>query len=120
MIEAICPKCHTINLVGDELMGRYMLCEKCRCRFYVNVPPLGEQLQPVPPSTGIQESPARETTLDDLLWDTQQGEKYVIRAIFEPRTNCGNCVGCFWACGNRTGKSCGDDDVTSAIILSRA
>ena len=83
MIEAICPKCQTVNHVGDELMGRYMLCEKCRCRFYVNVPPLGEQLQRVPSNTGIQESPARETTLDDLLWDTQQGERYMIRAIFE-------------------------------------
>ena len=85
MIEAICPKCHNVNVVGDELMGRYMLCEKCRCRFYVNVPPLGEQLQTKPPSRSIHESPSLATTLDDLLWDTQQGARHVMRAILELR-----------------------------------
>ena len=85
MIEAICPACSTVNQIGDELMGRYTLCEKCRCRFYVNVPRLGEQLQPVPPATGIRESPTGETTLDDLLWDVQQGAKYVIQAVFKHR-----------------------------------
>ena len=83
MVEATCPICATVNRIDDELMGRYTLCEKCRCRFYVNVPRLGEQLRPGPPATGIRESPTRETTLDDLLWDTQQGAKYVIQAVFK-------------------------------------
>ena len=85
MVEAICPKCDTVNHVGDELIGRYTICDRCRCRFYVEVPTL-EQM-PKPAASQIRESPTPtpETTLDDLLWDTQRGARFVMQALSEHR-----------------------------------
>jgi hypothetical protein len=81
MIEAICPKCEKINRVGDELIGRYTLCENCRCRFYVYVPAIEPAREPS--LSRIKESPAPPTTLDDLLWDNQQGGRHVLKSLAE-------------------------------------
>jgi hypothetical protein len=79
-----CPSCRRMQSVGDELAGRYTLCVACRCRFYVEVPPLGAAVAIVPketrePDVSIQ-APTR-TTMDDLLLDSQQGEAIVLRML---------------------------------------
>ncbi len=93
MVEATCPKCDTVNHVGDELIGRYTLCDNCRCRFYVEVPTLEQNYKPTALHTSIRESPTPDTTLDELLWDTQQGARHLIEALDRQRrtlqrTNC--------------------------------
>jgi hypothetical protein len=76
-ISATCPLCQATNQYGAELIGRYTLCPACRGRFYIEVPPLGE---PKPPEKlHISLSP---TTLDDLLWDTQRGNRFVIQSLW--------------------------------------
>ncbi|MBX9682026.1 MAG: hypothetical protein K2X38_24980 [Gemmataceae bacterium] len=79
-----CPSCRRKQMVGHELAGRYTLCVQCRCRFYVEAPPLGAAVAIVPKET-VQadtsfQSPAR-TTIDDLLVDTQKGEAIVLRML---------------------------------------
>jgi hypothetical protein len=39
---AQCPHCHELNAVAPSTIGRYVTCEKCRCKFWVYVPPLAE------------------------------------------------------------------------------
>jgi len=103
MIEATCPKCHTINQVGDELMGRYTFCQDCRCRFYVEAPTLEQSSRPKA-SPAIREPRAVQTTtnattLDELLWDTQQGSRYLIRALDEQRQMLQRTNALLWAIG---------------------
>lgn len=80
-IESTCPQCHLVNQVGEELIGRYTPCRYCRSLFYVEVPPLekstqGEVVKPI-----VATAQTRETTLDDLLWDTQQGSRFIIESL---------------------------------------
>lgn len=80
-VEATCPRCHATSHYGEELIGRYTLCPSCRCRFYIEVPTLaeaGQQTVVQGPRTVV---PPRETSLDDLLWDTQQGSQFIIRSL---------------------------------------
>jgi len=73
-VEAVCPRCQFANRYGEELIGRYTLCEQCHSRFYVEVPALGAPLTPTDlKGPEIRPATAKATTLDDLLWDTQQG-----------------------------------------------
>jgi hypothetical protein len=83
-ISASCPICRSTSEYGAELIGRYTLCTACRNRFYIEVPPLGgEGLKPVLPSEQIATAaPAPATTLDDLLWDTQRGNRFVIQSLW--------------------------------------
>jgi hypothetical protein len=82
-ISATCPLCRTTGEYGAELIGRYTLCPACRGRFYIEVPPLGDQPKPVLSSGQIAlGDAARPTTLDDLLWDTQQGNRFVIQSLW--------------------------------------
>ena len=78
--HSTCPRCQTVNQVGEELIGRYTPCQKCRVLFYVEVPPLEKagQESPKPKIATVQ---TRETTLDDLLWDTQQGSRFIILSL---------------------------------------
>jgi hypothetical protein len=81
-VVATCPICEATHEYGAELIGRYTLCHSCRARFYVEVPPLAEA-QGVRPIVAPK-SPAAakpDTTLDDLLWDTQQGTRYIIQSL---------------------------------------
>jgi hypothetical protein len=39
---AQCPHCHELNTVAPSTIGRYVTCEKCKCKFWVYVPPLEE------------------------------------------------------------------------------
>lgn len=39
-IQTKCPRCSFVDVVDEHLIGRYTLCQKCNCRFYVEVPPL--------------------------------------------------------------------------------
>lgn len=39
-LQTKCPRCSTVNTVDEHLIGRYTLCQKCNCRFYVEVPNL--------------------------------------------------------------------------------
>ena len=32
-IESTCPRCHKVNTVGEELIGRYTPCGNCRALF---------------------------------------------------------------------------------------
>src|SRR5262245_58727868 len=79
-ILATCPHCHVRGTYGAELVGRYTLCTHCHTRFYVEVPTLaeterGRQIE-VPATTN-----KAPTTLDDLLWDTQQGARHIIESL---------------------------------------
>jgi hypothetical protein len=82
-IEATCPGCHATELYGEELIGRYTLCPRCKCRFYVEVP----GLEKTPINGVVSESRVTphatppQTTLDDLLWDTQQGSRFIIQSL---------------------------------------
>lgn len=81
-IEATCPLCNATNSYGEELIGRYTLCQNCRCRFYVEVPTLEQSGQPtVVQGARKVAQPAPTTTLDDLLWDTQQGSQFIGRSL---------------------------------------
>jgi hypothetical protein len=41
MLPALeCPHCHYENQVPESAIGQYVPCVRCRCRFYVPVPPL--------------------------------------------------------------------------------
>ena len=81
-IESICPRCNVAGQYGEELIGRYTLCHNCRCRFYVEVPTLGQSdTNGAPSRLHASPTPARDTTLDDLLWDTQQGSKFLIQSM---------------------------------------
>jgi len=71
----ICPICQAVNEVEDSAVGCYVLCHNCPHRFYVPVPPLGEdlrdELQPAPSVIPDYKSwerrfTARETGLDIL------------------------------------------------------
>lgn len=85
-IEATCPICKATNEFGPELIGRYTLCPSCRGRFYIEVPPLAESQagSAIPGSPLVVEPGVKpdKTTLDDLLWDTQQGTRYLIQALW--------------------------------------
>jgi hypothetical protein len=82
-LSATCPLCRATHQYGAELIGRYTLCPACRGRFYIEVPPLGKpaaaenlQLQ-----LSAAAASSRATTLDDLLWDTQRGNRFVIQSL---------------------------------------
>lgn len=84
-ISATCPICRTTNLYGAELSGRYTLCTTCRTRFYIEVPPLpgadkdkaAMSSEPIAPG-----KPVPSLTLEDLLCDTQQGNRFVIQSLW--------------------------------------
>ena len=40
MSKTECPHCHTLNEVAPSLIGQYVTCQSCRCKYYVYVPPL--------------------------------------------------------------------------------
>jgi hypothetical protein len=82
-IEATCPKCKATDLYGEELIGRYTYCPHCHCRFYVEVPTLAASTSNgvVSRSRPVSRSSDQQTTLDDVLWDTQQGSRVVIRSL---------------------------------------
>ncbi len=62
-LETKCPRCSTINVVDEHLIGRYTLCQKCNCRFYVEVP-----VPAAPSHSGpLFESGHREGTHDAAL-----------------------------------------------------
>ena len=65
------------------MIGRYTLCQNRHCRFYDEVPTLEESIRngAVVKSQLSTPPPARETTLDDLLWDTQQGSRFIIQSM---------------------------------------
>jgi hypothetical protein len=82
-IEVTCPKCHVTDRYGEELIGRYSYCPHCHCRFYVEVPSLAAagkngDVSRSRPSPSASEP---QTTLDDVLWDTQQGSRIVMRSL---------------------------------------
>jgi hypothetical protein len=83
MIEVTCPKCHVTDLYGEELIGRYSYCPHCHCRFYVEVPSLAAAAKNgvVSRSRPLPSASEGQTTLDDVLWDTQQGSRVVIRSL---------------------------------------
>lgn len=82
-ISTTCPLCKTTSRYGAELIGRYTLCPACRGRFYIEVPPLGEGKAATWPQLAISPAmvPSGSTTLDDLLWDTQRGDRFVIESL---------------------------------------
>jgi hypothetical protein len=82
-IEAMCPLCNVTDRYGEELIGRYTICPHCRCRFYVEVPSLEAAAKNGALSQGrrLPRASDQQTTLDDLLWDTQQGSRFVIRSL---------------------------------------
>jgi hypothetical protein len=82
-VEVTCPKCNATDRYGEELIGRYSYCSRCHCRFYVEVPSLEAAVQNGAISRSRPSSRAAEgqTTLDDVLWDTQQGSRVVIRSL---------------------------------------
>jgi hypothetical protein len=82
-IEAKCPKCNVTDRYGEELIGRYSYCPHCRCRFYVEVPSLAAAAKNgvVSERQHLPRTSDQQTTLDDLLWDTQQGSRYVMRSL---------------------------------------
>ena len=82
-IEATCPKCHVTDRYGEELIGRYTYCPHCHCRFYVEVPsgPAANQNGVASRSRPLVRESEGQTTLDDVLWDTQQGSRVVIRSL---------------------------------------
>jgi hypothetical protein len=87
MIEATCPHCQATDQYGDELIGRYTLCTSCHCRFYIEVPPLGEaQGKPALSGAPITPASSKSTTLDDLLMDTQQGTRFLIATLHRQET----------------------------------
>jgi hypothetical protein len=82
-VEVTCPKCKVTDRYGEELIGRYTYCPHCQCRFYVEVPSLAAAAK-----NGVVREPShlprtsdQQTTLDDLLWDTQQGSRYVMQSL---------------------------------------
>lgn len=83
-ISATCPLCKATSQYGAELIGRYTLCPACRGRFYIEVPPLGETKAPEELQLQISPTtlPSSATTLDDLLWDTQRGNRFVIQSLW--------------------------------------
>lgn len=83
IIEATCPICHKTGEYGVELYGRYTLCVHCRQRFYIEVPTLAESEASSNKSSlrAAVEAKPDETTLDDLLWDTQQGARHIIHSM---------------------------------------
>jgi hypothetical protein len=82
-IEVTCPKCHVTDRYGEELIGRYSYCPHCHCRFYVEVPShaAAGTNGVVSRSHPSQRASEGQTTLDDVLWDTQQGSRVVIRSL---------------------------------------
>jgi hypothetical protein len=38
-----CPICHAVNTLDDSTVGCYVACQNCQTRFYVTVPPPGEE-----------------------------------------------------------------------------
>src|SRR5215218_7555827 len=74
-----CPSCKRRQKVGDELAGRYTLCDGCRCRFYAEVPPLGAPSADIPSNENCSQPSG--TTIDDLLVDAQKGEAIIIRML---------------------------------------
>ena len=79
-VEATCPHCHKSAHYGAELIGRYTLCQHCHCRFYVVVPKLAEMRGGSAiraPKADVET--AKPTTIDDLLLDTQEGSRIVMR-----------------------------------------
>jgi hypothetical protein len=81
-VEVTCPKCGVPDRYGEELIGRYTYCPHCHCRFYVEVPSLAAAKNGV--ALRSQHRPRavdQQTTLDDVLWDTQQGSRYVVRSL---------------------------------------
>jgi hypothetical protein len=85
-VEATCPICHTADTYGAELIGRYTVCPHCRSRFYVRVPTLAEaQAEAVIAGPKLEAAIEKHTTLDDLLWDTQQGTRFVIKTLWKQK-----------------------------------
>jgi hypothetical protein len=83
-VSATCPLCKSAASYGAELIGRYTLCPACRGRFYIEVPRLDEAEQPLKLRVEAATVPdvAQATTLDDLLLDTQQGNRFVIQSLW--------------------------------------
>jgi hypothetical protein len=80
-IQATCPRCQQTHPYGAELIGRYTLCLGCGCRFYIEVPPLSAAEQPAIAEAPVQVRSSASTTLDDLLWDTQQGSRLLWQSL---------------------------------------
>ena len=81
-VAATCPICHATREYGAELVGRYTLCLNCRARFYVEVPKLvSSPDEPAVSRPKAAIAPKADTTLDDLLWDTQQGTQFIIQSL---------------------------------------
>ena len=78
-VFATCPICHASHDYGGELVGRYTLCRGCRARFYVEVPTLAGPKVDQPMVRPEVAKP--DMTLDDLLWDTQQGTRFIIESL---------------------------------------
>ncbi len=87
LVNVGCPGCHTNQDVGQELIGRYTLCQKCGCRFYVVVPPLGDRPAEHQERTSKHAAPQgtkiaqQETTVNDLLQDSQKGEAVILKVL---------------------------------------
>src|SRR5882724_2444807 len=84
-VFATCPICHSTHEYGGELVGRYTFCRGCRARFYVEVPTLAGTKTDQP--TVRPEAVKPDITLDDLLWDTQQGTRFIIESLRHQQTN---------------------------------
>lgn len=79
IVPATCPICHVTREYGSELVGRYTYCLNCKARFYVEVPTLdaARKNQPIVPPAEVKPN----TTLDDLMRDSQAGQRYIIDSI---------------------------------------
>jgi len=84
-VFATCPICHSTHEYGGELVGRYTYCRACRARFYVEVPTLAGSKADQP--TVRPEAAKPDITLDDLLWDTQQGTRFIIESLRRQQAN---------------------------------
>lgn len=63
--EIDCPQCHTINRVPDLAIGSYVPCNRCNCKFWVTVPPLGEVSRPA----------LRETVSEKQAIDSEESQR---------------------------------------------
>jgi hypothetical protein len=74
--EIDCPQCHTINSVPESTVGSYATCKKCKCMFWVTVPPLGEESRPALRETM---SEARTVAPDESARSADQASKTLMR-----------------------------------------
>jgi DNA-directed RNA polymerase subunit RPC12/RpoP len=83
LIRSVCPRCLATHQFPDDMAGRYVACPKCNSRYYVTVPPLdnSQHFVQAPAAEVAASADRRRPTLDDLLWDSQQGQEAVLTIL---------------------------------------